>query len=76
MLIATNVMAIFVSFWWLPGWLGSGCSVFIFSFACVVVWLKHLFALDISKVITQISCLAQREQQQQQQQQQQRGQQP
>lgn len=59
---------------WLAGWLGSGCSGFIFSFACVVVWLKHLFALDISKVITQISCLAQREQQQQQQQH--RGQQP
>jgi len=50
MLIATNVMAIFVS---------ASISASPSSF-----WLKHLFALDISKVITQISCRAPQQQQQ------------
>jgi len=52
MLIATNVMAIFVS-----ASISASPSPF---------WLKHLFALDISKVITQISCRAPQQQQQQQ----------
>lgn len=54
MLIATNVMAI------LARWLAYLLPHFQLSLppASKRRWLKHLFALDISKVITQISCHA------------------